>query len=101
MDTIKFAKPRAFHIDAGWYDAYWLEQTRSNPTCRIAQVLAPVFINLGRLAVYLTCVRRALAVRPATSSSRTNGCEVKGARQLRCCYYPASRVRHAREQKRC
>ena len=68
MDTSKFAEPRAFQIDSGWYVANWLEPTRSNPIRRIAQVLAPVFINLGRLTAYLTSVRRALAVRLETSA---------------------------------
>jgi hypothetical protein len=48
MDTSKFAEPRAFQIDAGWYDAYWLGPTWSNPTRNIAKVLA-VFTNLGGL----------------------------------------------------
>lgn len=67
MDTSKFAEPRAFQVDDGWYDSYWLRPVRPHASRGIAQVLATQLAKLGRLTMSLLRARRAPAVRPATS----------------------------------
>ena len=40
MDNSKFAEPRAFQVDSGWYDAYWLQQARASAARSITQAMA-------------------------------------------------------------
>ena len=47
MHTIKFAEPRAFHVDGGWYDAYWLRQARAHTNRSVARFLAASTTRFG------------------------------------------------------
>jgi hypothetical protein len=40
MDISKFTEPRAFQVDGGWYDAYWLRQARPEAARSIARSIA-------------------------------------------------------------
>jgi hypothetical protein len=82
MDKSKFAEPRAFHVDNGWYDAYWLQQARASAARSITQAMAASLTRLGRLAVGVIWARQALSAMPCDLKPCANGDEVARARQL-------------------
>ena len=82
MDKSKFAETRAFHVDSGWYDAYWLQQARASAARSITQAMAASLTQLGRLAVGVIWARQALSAMPCDLKPCANGDEVARARQL-------------------
>ena len=73
---------RAFHVDGGWYDAYWLQQTRTNVAPSTALAVAASLARLGRLAVNMIWARQALSAMPCELKPCLNGDDVARARQL-------------------
>jgi hypothetical protein len=78
MDSGNFPAPRAFHVDGGWYDAYWLRQARASAARTYTQAL----IRLAKLAFNLIRARRAVAQMPAEGSPCVDGDEVARARKI-------------------
>jgi hypothetical protein len=82
MDTSRITEPRAFHVDRGWYDAYWL----SEPTVHRSR------FKTVAVAASLTCfaswvakniwARQSIAAIPAELSTCLDGAAVVSARQL-------------------
>ena len=82
MDKSKFAEPRAFHVDGGWYDAHWLQPARASAARSITQAMAASLARLGRLAVNMIWARQALSAMPCDLKPYVNGYEVVRARPL-------------------
>lgn len=82
MDTRKLAEHRAFYVDGGWYDAYWLRRARAQATRNIARGVAASTARLGRWANSMIWARRTLSAIPAEGSSCLQGDVVGHARLL-------------------
>src|SRR5688572_17447265 len=82
MDKSKITSLRAFHVDGGWYDAYWLQQTRTNVAPSTALVVAAWLARLGRLAVNVISARQVFSAMPCELKPYLNGDDVARARQL-------------------
>jgi hypothetical protein len=77
MYTASFAELRAFHVDGGWYHAYWLSQAREHS----ARTLARSIVHLWKACIAAIGVRCPAAVMLAEGSP-CFGDEVARARRL-------------------
>ena len=82
MHTIKFAEPRANHVNGGWYDARWHRRARAHATRCVARFLAASAARSGRWLVIMIRVREVLSAIPAEGSPCVQGDEVDRARHL-------------------
>jgi hypothetical protein len=74
----KFTALRAFQVDGGWYDAYWLQQARAHASRTLAQTI----VHLCRAGIAMIRARRAVAAMPAEGSPCIDGDEVARARKI-------------------
>jgi hypothetical protein len=82
MHTIKFAVPRAYHVDGGWHDAQWLRRARAHAARCVARFLAASAARFGRWLANMIRAREVLAAIPAEGSPCVQRDEVERARRL-------------------
>jgi hypothetical protein len=82
MNNSAYEPPRAFQIDGGWYDAYWLRQARKHAARGIVTFGVAWIARFGRWAANMIWAREVISAFPPEGSPCARGDEVPRARQL-------------------